>query len=109
MGSYILWPLTYLLGVPRGEVLVCSRLLATKIVANEFVAYLDLQNLQAEAATALSPRAYLITSYMLCGFGNISSMGINIGILSALAPKRVSKLKIFIGVDFRSTSTPRRD
>lgn len=40
----------------------------------------------------LSPRAFKIASYALCGFGNISSVGINIGVLSAIAPKRAADI-----------------
>jgi concentrative nucleoside transporter, CNT family len=62
---------------------------------NEFVAFLDLQAL--EAAEALSPRSIIIATYALCGFGNIGSLGIQIGILSQLAPSRggdVAKLAV---------------
>lgn len=86
--GYILWPLTFMLGVPRADVLQVSQLIALKLIANEFVAYNTLQNTIMKSATPLSARAHLITTYSLCGFANIGSIGINIGVMSALAPKR---------------------
>ncbi|KAJ7690616.1 Na+ dependent nucleoside transporter C-terminus-domain-containing protein, partial [Mycena rosella] len=94
--GYIFYPVTFFLGVPRAEILPVSRLLATKLVANEFAAYLDLQALMKTDA-ALSPRAYTIASYSLCGFANLGSVGIQIGVLGALAPSRgkiIAKLAI---------------
>lgn len=85
--GYIFYPITFLIGVPRSEILPVARLFATKLVANEFVAYLRLQ----EMRSTLSLRAYTIASYGLCGFANLGSLGIQIGVLSALAP---SKTKI---------------
>ncbi|KAF8316376.1 hypothetical protein DL93DRAFT_2056397 [Clavulina sp. PMI_390] len=85
--GYVLYPLAFLMGTPRGEILRVSRLIAEKIIANEFVAYLDLTGIQA-GSNPLSQRAFIIASYALCGFGNLSSVGIQIGVLSALAPSR---------------------
>ncbi|KAG8680355.1 hypothetical protein FRC09_018306, partial [Ceratobasidium sp. 395] len=84
--GYMFYPITFLLGVPRGELLRVARLLATKLVANEFVAYLQLKT--EHEANPFSPRAYTIISYGLCGFGNLSALGIQIGVLGALAPSR---------------------
>ncbi|KAJ7078885.1 Na+ dependent nucleoside transporter C-terminus-domain-containing protein [Mycena belliarum] len=94
--GYVFYPVTFFLGVPRAEILTVSRLLATKLVANEFAAYLDLQALMKTSA-ALSPRAYTIASYSLCGFANLGSVGIQIGVLGALAPSRgkiIAKLAV---------------
>ncbi|KAJ7287375.1 Na+ dependent nucleoside transporter C-terminus-domain-containing protein [Mycena rebaudengoi] len=85
--GYLFYPITFLLGVPRNEILPVARLISTKLVANEFAAYLDLQALMKTDA-ALSPRAYTIASYSLCGFANLGSVGIQIGVLGALAPSR---------------------
>lgn len=84
--GYLFYPITFLIGVPRPEILRVSRLLATKLVANEFVAYLDLQKMMEE--DPLSHRAYTIASYGLCGFANMGSLGIQIGVLGALAPSK---------------------
>jgi len=64
-----------------------SELLSTKLIENEFVAYQSLQELMA-SSDALSKRGYTIASYALCGSSNLSSLGIQIGVLSALAPSR---------------------
>lgn len=74
-------------GVPRSEILRVSELLATKLIENEFAAYEELQRLMA-SPDALSKRGYTIASYALCGFANLGSLGIQIGVLSALAPSR---------------------
>jgi len=84
---YIFYPITFFIGVPRSEILRVSELLATKLVENELAAYASLQALMA-SPEALSPRGFTITSYALCGFANFGSLGIQIGVLSALAPSR---------------------
>ncbi|KAH9055430.1 Na+ dependent nucleoside transporter C-terminus-domain-containing protein [Lactarius vividus] len=84
---YVFYPVTFLIGVPRSEILRVSELLATKLVENEFAAYLDLKALMS-SSDALSTRGFTIASYALCGFANLGSLGIQIGVLSALAPSR---------------------
>ncbi|TFY83366.1 hypothetical protein EWM64_g651 [Hericium alpestre] len=78
-------------GVPRAEILRVSELLATKLIENEFVAYLELRALQA-TPQALSTRGFTIASYALCGFANLGSLGFQIGVLSALAPSRAKAI-----------------
>ncbi|TFK54518.1 hypothetical protein OE88DRAFT_1624877 [Heliocybe sulcata] len=85
--GYIGYPVTFFLGVPRSEILRVSQLLATKLVANEFAAYTDLQTIM-QSSNPLSQRAWIIASYSLCGFANLGSLGIQIGVLGALAPSR---------------------
>ena len=85
--GYIFSPITFLLGVPRGEILVVSQLFASKVIVNNFVAYISLQAIQA-STNPLSHRAYTIATYGLCGFGNISALGFQMGVLEALAPSR---------------------
>ncbi|RDB25308.1 Solute carrier family 28 member 3 [Hypsizygus marmoreus] len=86
--GYIFYPITFFLGVPRAEILRVSQLFATKLVANEFSAYLVLRDIMEKSGNPLSPRAYTIASYGLCGFANLGSLGIQIGVLGALAPSR---------------------
>lgn len=85
--GYIMYPIAFFMGVPRAEILRVSQLLATKLIANEFAAYLDLQA-TTKSENPLSPRAFTIASYSLYGFANLGSLGIQIGVLSALAPSR---------------------
>lgn len=83
--GYVGYPIAWLLGVPKEDLTLVGRLLATKIVANEFVAFSDLSG---AAYDGISSRSRLIATYAVCGFGNISSIGIQIGVLTQLAPKR---------------------
>ncbi|KAH6914173.1 H+/nucleoside cotransporter [Coprinopsis sp. MPI-PUGE-AT-0042] len=92
--GYIFYPITFLIGVPRPEILRVSRLLATKLVANEFAAYLEL-NAIMKSDNPLSYRAHTIATYALCGFANLGSLGIQIGVLGALAP---SKQKVIASI-----------
>lgn len=94
--GYALYPVSFLLGVPRnGDILKVSKLIAEKVVTNEYNAFTLLTS--DEGYADLSPRSRLIATYALCGFGNIGSLGIQIGILGQLAPSRggdVSRLAV---------------
>ncbi|KAF9227300.1 hypothetical protein BS17DRAFT_793807 [Gyrodon lividus] len=89
--GYIGYPIAFFLGVPSAEILRVSQLLATKLIENEFAAYLELEAIQV-SSNPLSPRAYTIASYSLCGFANLGSLGIQIGVLSALAPSQAKTI-----------------
>ncbi|KAI0949647.1 hypothetical protein AcW1_009193 [Taiwanofungus camphoratus] len=84
---YVFYPVTFFTGVPRNEILRVSELLATKLIENEFVGYSDLMAIMS-SDDRLSERGFTIASYSLCGFANLGSLGIQIGVLSALAPSR---------------------
>jgi len=84
--SYLFYPISWLMGVPKQDLLKVSSLLGTKLVANEFVAYQRLQTLRPD----MTERGFNIAVYALCGFANLGSLGIQIGVLSALGPKRKS-------------------
>lgn len=79
----LFWPVAWLLGIPPRDCAAVGQLLGTKTFLNEFVAYADLATMKD-----LSPRSYLIASYALCGFANISSIGIQLGGIGAMAPER---------------------
>ena len=81
-------PLVWLAGVPWDEAGVAGRLMGTKVVLNEFVAYLEL----GEVAEALSPRSRRIVVTALCGFANLGSMGILVGGLGSAMPDRRAEL-----------------
>lgn len=83
-------PLAYLMGVPWKDAMDVGNLLGIKIAVNEFVGYAELA--KHVAAQDLSPRSLTIATYALCGFANFSSIGIQIGGISALAPGRRSDL-----------------
>jgi CNT family concentrative nucleoside transporter len=79
--------LAYGIGVPWNDALNFGSLLGTKVVINEFIAYTDLSHLIA-TKTLLNQKTIIMATYALCGFANFSSIAIQIGGLSPLAPKR---------------------
>ncbi|KZM22146.1 nucleoside:sodium symporter [Ascochyta rabiei] len=87
--GYLFYPVAFLLGVSRQgrDLLLVGRLIGVKIITNEFVAFTYLQDKDSDYAT-LSPRSRLIATYALCGFGNIGSLGTQIGVLSQISPGR---------------------
>jgi CNT family concentrative nucleoside transporter len=74
-----------LMGVPPQDVPMMGDLLGTKLVANEFVAYVKLTT---EYREALTPRSYVLATYALTGFANFASIGIQLGGIGAMAPTR---------------------
>jgi CNT family concentrative nucleoside transporter len=82
--GWLFSPLAFLVGVPWNEAVEVGGLIGTKIVANEFVAYVAL----TEAQIDLSERSVLIATYALCGFANFSSIAIQIGGIGGIAPAR---------------------
>ncbi|HOY05939.1 MAG TPA: NupC/NupG family nucleoside CNT transporter [Saprospiraceae bacterium] len=78
------------MGVPWHEAPQAGALMGTKLVANEFVAYLQLKPIIEQGA--LSPKTIAIVSFALCGFANFGSVGIQIGGISALEPSRRADL-----------------
>jgi CNT family concentrative nucleoside transporter len=80
-------PIAWLLGTPGDDILVMGQLLGQKTVINEFVAYAELQKIQA-GTVALSKKSLIIATYALCGFANFASIGIQIGGIGAIAPKQ---------------------
>lgn len=84
--GYILYPVAALLGVPRNDIFEVGQLIGIKIIQNEFVAYTALSS--ESQYKSMSSRSQLIATYALCGFGNISAVGIQIGVLGQLGPKQ---------------------
>ena len=82
--GYILSPLAWVIGVPWGDAIAVGGLIGEKVIANEFVAYLHLN----EIKDTLSPHAVLISTYALCGFANFASIAIQIAGIGGLAPER---------------------
>lgn len=83
--------LAYGIGVPWESALDFGSLIGTKVVLNEFVAYIDMGSL-IEAKELVNPKAIFMATYALCGFANFSSIAIQIGGLTPLAPERKSDL-----------------
>ncbi|WP_138989532.1 NupC/NupG family nucleoside CNT transporter [Larkinella sp. C7] len=76
------------MGVPSKDIQAAGSLMGTKMVVNEFVAYLDLVKIK----NTLDPKTIAITSFALCGFANFSSIAIQVGGIGELAPSRRSDL-----------------
>ncbi|PIR19851.1 MAG: NupC/NupG family nucleoside CNT transporter [Deltaproteobacteria bacterium CG11_big_fil_rev_8_21_14_0_20_47_16] len=86
----ILAPIVWLMGVPQADLNTVGGLLGIKLAANEFVAYANLSPMIKSGL--ISSKAGIMATYMLCGFANFASIGIQIGGISALAPNRRSDL-----------------
>ena len=80
-------PVMYLIGVPWNEAGIAGGLFGTKIVLNEFVAFIDLGNASGPAA-ALTERSRAIVTFALCGFANFSSIAIQMAVTGNLAPNQ---------------------
>jgi CNT family concentrative nucleoside transporter len=85
MLGIVMAPVCWLMGIPWGEATTAGALMGLKTILNEFVAYLKLAALPADA---LSPRSRLVMLYAMCGFANFGSLGIMIGGLATMAPER---------------------
>jgi len=86
--GWIFSPLAFLMGVPWKDIVDIGYLMGVKISINEFVAYVDLVAMKG----VISDKAFIIGTYALCGFANISSIGIQIGGIAALVPERRADL-----------------
>jgi CNT family concentrative nucleoside transporter len=87
-------PIMFLIGIPWNEAGTAGGLFGTKLVLNEFVAFIDLGALQAGT---LSPRSVAIVTFALCGFANFSSIAIQMAVTGGLAPNQrpmIAKLGI---------------
>ncbi len=82
--GYVFQPVMFVLGVPWNEAGVAGGLFGTKIVLNEFVAFIELGKLQA----TLSPVTVAIVTFSLCGFANFSSIAIQMAVTGGLAPNQ---------------------
>jgi len=81
-------PVAWLIGIPWHSARLVGNLLGTRMVINELVAY----SLLGAQKSALDPRSFTIATFALCGFANLSSIGVQIGGIGALAPMRRNEL-----------------
>jgi CNT family concentrative nucleoside transporter len=82
--GWIFRPIAWIMGVPWHDSGTVGALLGERMVVNEFVAYAHLGPLKG----SLDPVSFTIATFALCGFANLSSVGIQIGGIGALAPER---------------------
>ena len=94
--GYLFAPIAWLMGIPWDEAIIAGELLGIKTTLNEFVAY---PGLAALDNGELSDKSKIITFYSLCGFANLSSVGILISGITAMAPERKDDL---INVSFKA-------
>lgn len=80
-------PLMWLIGVPSSDIMLVGSLLGQKTILNEFVAYFQLQQWR-DAGLFLYDKSIIMSTYILCGFANISSIGMLLGGLGVLVPER---------------------
>ena len=95
--GYLFAPLMWLIGVAKEDVTLMGQLLGIKIVASEFIGYIQLADLK-EASSLVHlgyQKSIIIATYMLCGFANFASIGIQIGGIGSLAPGQRKNLSKF--------------
>lgn len=91
--GWILAPIAFIMGVPWEDAINLGSLLGTKIVLNEFVAYLQMAEMVG--AGVLTDKSIIMATFALCGFANFSSIAIQIGGIGGIAPNRKSDLARF--------------
>ena len=90
-------PLMWLIGVANEDIMLMGQLLGIKLAASEFVGYIqlaDLKNMTSSAHLTYS-KSVIMATYMLCGFANFASIGIQIGGIGSLAPGQRKTLSEF--------------
>jgi CNT family concentrative nucleoside transporter len=85
--GYTFAPLMWLIGVAGEDIISVGRLLGEKLILTEFIGYISLAELKSSGVLS-NPKSIIMATYILCGFANFSSIGIQIGGIGALAPKR---------------------
>ena len=90
-------PLMWLIGVAKEDMMLMGQLLGVKLASSEFVAYTQLADLKnvANASHLMYDKSVIIATYMLCGFANFASIGIQIGGIGSLAPNQRKTLSEF--------------
>ena len=83
--GYLFAPLMWLIGVNGQDITLVGRLLGEKLILTEFIGYISLSELK-EAGAFSDPKSVIMATYMLCGFANFASIGIQIGGIGSLAP-----------------------
>lgn len=91
--GWMIAPIAFIVGVPWADAINMGSLIGTKVVLNEFVAYLQLADMVEQ--NTLSSKTITMATFALCGFANFSSIAIQIGGIGGLAPSRKSELASF--------------
>jgi CNT family concentrative nucleoside transporter len=91
-------PLAWVLGVPSADITQVAQLFGEKIILNEMIAYISLRDM-IEGSLFSNQKSVIMATYMLCGFANFASIGIQIGGIGALAP---NKRKMLANLGFKA-------
>ena len=91
--GYALSPIMWLIGVPTSDIFYLGQLLGEKTIINEFVGYASLTDMIQKGL--LQPKSIIMGVYLMCGFANFSSIGIQIGGIGSLAPNKRHVLSKF--------------
>jgi CNT family concentrative nucleoside transporter len=92
--GYLFAPIMWLIGVASQDITLTGQLVGQKIIASEFVGYESLSRMKNEGVFAYQ-RSIVMATYMLCGFANFASIGIQIGGIGSLAPSKRQWLSEF--------------
>jgi CNT family concentrative nucleoside transporter len=84
----------YVIGVSHEDILLVGRLLGEKLIMSEFIGYVSLAELK-DAGAFLFNKSIVISTFMLAGFANFASIGIQIGGIGSLAPSQRKQLSIY--------------
>lgn len=95
--GYVFAPLMWIIGVAKEDIMLMGQLLGVKLAASEFVGYIQLAELKnvANETHFTYNKSIIMATYMLCGFANFASIGIQIGGIGSLAPKQRKTLSEF--------------
>ncbi|MBF8150202.1 Na+ dependent nucleoside transporter [Winogradskyella sp. F6397] len=95
--GYLFAPLMWLIGVAKEDMALMGQLLGIKLAASEFIGYIQLADLKnvANATHLTYEKSIIMATYMLCGFANFASIGIQIGGIGSLAPGQRTQLSKF--------------
>ncbi len=87
MLGYLFSPVMWMIGVHANDITLLGRLLGEKVIMTEFIGYVSLSELKMANAFT-DPKSIIMATYMLCGFANFASIGIQIGGIGSLAPNQ---------------------
>ncbi len=95
--GYTFAPLMWLIGVAKEDMTILGQLLGIKLIASEFVAYINLAEFKdvTQQTHIHYQKSIMIATYMLCGFANFASIGIQVGGIGQLAPNQRKRLSEF--------------
>jgi CNT family concentrative nucleoside transporter len=89
--GFVFAPVSWIIGIPKEDILAAGQLLGEKTILNEFYAYASFAKLK-DTGVLTNPHSIVILTYALCGFSNFASIGIQIGGISSIAPNQKSTL-----------------